>query len=318
MVELAERLRHLDIDEDRAVPLPGGGNTPARHRALLEFGRRDLSLARIAEAHTDALAILAEGARRPSAGALYGVWASDGPHSRVTAARAENGDWRLDGVKQYCSGTTFVTSALVTVHAEGAVLLFDVPVDHPGVRLLPSTWASPALADTATGPVSFDAVTLAAHSLVGGENWYLARPGFWHGAIGPAACWAGGAISLADAACALNRRDPHSRAHMGALQAASWGLHTVLDQAGREIDEDPRDERGEARVRALKVRHLVERWCTEVMDRFGRITGPQLLCFDSHIARQHMALSVYIRQCHGERDLETICPTATGNTPTDS
>ena len=80
----------------------------------------------------------------------------------------------------------------------------------------------------------------------------------------------------------------------------------MLDQAGREIDEDPKDERGEARTRALKLRHLIERWCAEVLDRFGRATGPQLLCFDSQIARQHMALTVYMRQCHGERDLETI------------
>ncbi len=61
-----------------------------------------------------------------------------------------------------------------------------------------------------------------------------------------------------------------------------------------------------ARPRALKVRHLVERWCTEVLDRFGRATGPRLLCFDAQVARQYMALTVYIRQCHAERDLETI------------
>jgi alkylation response protein AidB-like acyl-CoA dehydrogenase len=306
MVELAARLRRLDIDDDVALPLPGLGRTPARHRALLEFGRKDLSLARIVEAHTDALAILAEAAHDPRTGALYGVWASDGPQSRVTATRLANGDWRLDGAKQYCSGASFVTSALVTAHVDETILLFDVPMDHPGVRILPSTWASPALADTATGPIALDGVILAAGATIGGANWYLTRPGFWHGAVGPAACWAGGAISLVDAACALNRLDPHSRAHVGALQAAAWGLNAVLDQAGREIDEDPRDTRGDARTRAFKVRHLIERWCTEIMDRFGRATGPQLLCFDSHIARQHMALTVYIRQCHGERDLEAM------------
>jgi alkylation response protein AidB-like acyl-CoA dehydrogenase len=306
MLELGERIKGWDIDDESALPLPGSGRTPARHRALLELGRKDLSLARIAEAHTDALAILAEGGRIPRAGTLYGVWASDGPQSLVEATRSRSGDWRLDGVKQYCSGAMFATSALVSAHVEDEVLLFDVPVDHPGIRILPSTWATPALADTATAPVSFNRVTLAAHSLIGSANWYLTRPGFWHGAIGPAACWAGGAQSLIDAACALNRRDPHSRAHLGALQAVSWGLTAVLDQAGREIDEDPRDEHGEARTRALKLRHLIERWCAEVLDRFGRATGPQLLCFDSQIARQHMALTVYMRQCHGERDLETI------------
>jgi len=59
-------------------------------------------------------------------------------------------------------------------------------------------------------------------------------------------------------------------------------------------------------VRALKVRHLIERACTEVLDRFGRATGPQLLAYDAHVARQHVALTLYIRQCHAERDLESI------------
>jgi hypothetical protein len=59
-------------------------------------------------------------------------------------------------------------------------------------------------------------------------------------------------------------------------------------------------------VRALKVRHLIEQASMEVLNRFGRATGPQLLAYDAQIARQHMALTLYIRQCHAERDLETI------------
>ena len=306
MLELAQRIRHLDLEAEHEMPLPGAGRTPARHRQLLEMARQDLSLARIAEAHTDALAILAQAGRGARPAALYGVWASDGPQSLITATRRPGGDWHLDGTKQYCGGASFMTAALVTARTGDDVLLFDVPIDSPGVRVLPSTWATPALADTATGPVAFESVSLPAGALVGGANWYLTRPGFWHGAIGPAACWAGGAVSLVDAATALNRRDAHSRAHLGALQAAAWGLHAVLDQAGREIDADPQDAGGDARIRALKTRHLVERWCAEILDRFGRATGPQLLAYDAQVARQHMALAVYIRQCHGERDLETI------------
>ena len=39
--------------------------------------------------------------------------------------------------------------------------------------------------------------------MVGGLHWYLNRPGFWHGAINPAACWAGGALSLIESALKL-------------------------------------------------------------------------------------------------------------------
>jgi alkylation response protein AidB-like acyl-CoA dehydrogenase len=306
LISPGERLQSLGLGFGDTLPLPGSGATAKRHHALMEFGRTDLSLARVAEAHTDALAILAEANATPRDCSLYGVWASDGHGSLVRARPEADGTWRLSGVKQYCTGATFVKSALVTAHHGKDILLFDVDVAARGIRVEPSTWETPALADTATGPVSFDDVWVPGSALLGGPDWYLTRAGFWHGAIGPAACWAGGALSLIDAATLLNRKDAHSRAHVGALQASAWMLSAILNESGREIDADPRDLAGAARVRALKVRHLIERQCTEVLDRFGRATGPQLLAYDAQVARQHMALTLYIRQCHAERDLETI------------
>lgn len=305
MLDLKDRLEGL-TSAGWSIPLPGQGQTPERHRVLAEWGRADLSMARIGEAHTDAVAILAEAQRRPQAAALYGVWASDGPQSRLRAVALKGGEWRLEGTKQYCSGASLVTASLVTAHSEEGLLLFDIAMSQRGLQLQPSTWQSSALADTVTGPMHFDRVIAAPEQVIGAPNWYLQRPGFWHGALGPAACWAGGAMSLADAANALNRRDPHSRAQLGALQAAVWGLAAFLAQAGREIDADPADLRAQARVRALKVRHLIERTCVDVLDRFGRASGPQLLAYDAQVARQYAALTLYIRQCHAERDLETI------------
>jgi hypothetical protein len=208
-------------------------------------------------------------------------------------------------MKQFCSGATLVDAALVTAHDADGVRLFDIPIEYTSVDPQPSSWESPAFADTATTAVKFHAV-VPARCQIGSAGWYLNRPGFWHGSIGPAACWAGGALSLIEAATRLNRRDAHSRAHLGALQATAWGLEAILDKAGREIDADPQDASATARTRGLKVRHLVERACTEVLDRFGRATGPQLLAHDARVVRQHAALALYIRQCHAERDLETI------------
>jgi alkylation response protein AidB-like acyl-CoA dehydrogenase len=304
------------MEDALAVPLPGHGATADRLRSLMEFARRDLSLGRIIEAHTDAVAILAESGRQ-AARKLYGVWASDGPQSRLTATPLTRGGWRIEGVKQYCSGASLVDAALVTAHAENGLVLLDVPMNMPGISLLPSTWVTSALSDTTTGPVSFDAVDLPSEATVGGPNWYLQRAGFWHGALGPAACWAGGARFLIDAATNSNKKDPHSRAHVGALQAIAWGLDALLAQAALEIDADPSDERQQGRVRALKVRHLIERWCMQVMDHFGRATGPLLLAHDTESVRHYSALTLYLRQCHAERDLETIpAPYDVASTPT--
>ncbi len=304
MSDLVARVRRLRSEGALTLPFPGGGATTARHLALMQTGRADLAVARLAEAHTDAIAILAEQGRTPAIDGVYGVWASDGPQSRLAAAGTADG-WSVSGLKQYCSGAGIIDAALVTVHTQEGLLLLEMPLNVPGVTVLESPWVSPAFADTATGPVSFEAVSVPACSVIGGPGWYLDRPGFWHGAIGPAACWAGGAMSLVDAAAASNRKDPHALAQIGALLAMAWGFEAVLVKAGNEIDADAAD-RECAQKRALKVRHLIERWCTEVLDRFGQATGPQLLAHDAFVVRQHAALAVYIRQCHGPRDLAAL------------
>jgi alkylation response protein AidB-like acyl-CoA dehydrogenase len=308
MPTLEDRLTGFAISASSNLPLPGAGHTPERHEALMRWGATDLSFARVAEAHTDALAILAECGHKPRSGALYGVWASDAPPSRVMCERLVSRGWRIEGIKQFCGGAGFVDAALVTAHHADGVFLFDLPIKDARVLVQPSAWASPAFADTATTAVQFRALAVPDHKRLGEAGWYLNRPGFWHGSIGPAACWAGGAQFLIDASARMNRRDPHSRAHVGALQASAWGLNAILEQAGREIDADPKDCSGTARTRGLKVRHLIERACADVLDRFARATGPHLLAYDPNIVRQHQALALYIRQCHGERDLAEIPP----------
>jgi alkylation response protein AidB-like acyl-CoA dehydrogenase len=306
MLSLEERLVGFAESEASRLPLPGAGETPKRLLSLRRWGATDLSFARIAEAHTDALAILSECDRLPRRGALYGVWASDAAPSRVTCERIASDEWRIEGLKQFCSGTALVDAALVTAHHTDGILLFDLPIKHARAIPQPTAWASAAFADTCTAAMRFDSMLISDRYRLGDAGWYLNRPGFWHGSVGPAGCWAGGAQSLIDAAVGLKRRDPHSRAHVGALEAIAWGLHAILEQAGREIDADPQDRSRTARTRGLKVRHLIERACAEVLDRFARATGPHLLAYDAHLIRQHQALTLYIRQCHGERDLAGI------------
>src|ERR1700690_4308907 len=64
------------------LPRPGGGRTRERWAALADLAEEDLSLARLAEGHADALAILAElgaadlGAASAPAESRWGVWAA--------------------------------------------------------------------------------------------------------------------------------------------------------------------------------------------------------------------------------------------------
>ena len=69
------------------LPLPGGGRTGERWAVLAELAGEDLSLARLAEGHADALAILAElGAGAPAPGSRWGRAAHVGD---VVHGRAE-------------------------------------------------------------------------------------------------------------------------------------------------------------------------------------------------------------------------------------
>lgn len=303
---MRQKLEDLAASGRLDLPFPGQGRTADRHAALYELGRVDLSVARLAEGHIDAAAIFAEAGQALTPGLFYGVWASDGTGSRLELSRRSDGSILLKGAKRYCSGASLLDAALITAHEGDDLFLVDVRLKQAGLVFEVGAWASPAFSATATATVNFEDVVIRKSDILGSSQWYLRRPGFWHGALGPAACWAGGAAGLVDAARQLDRLDVHARAQLGALEAAEWGLQALLRQAAAEIDADPKDVGDQSRRRALKVRHLIERLCTDMLDRFGRATGPQLLAFDGLVAQRHAELALYIRQCHGERDLESI------------
>jgi hypothetical protein len=288
---------------DVPLPLPGAGATALRHHLLLETGREDLSLARLGEAHWDAVAILAEAGRTPVQGAIYGVWASEIPGCPL---QFDAGRGIILGSKMFCSGAQLIDRALVTVGAPEPLLFeIDLRAQGPRIRYDDSGWKTTAFADTHTSTAVFDAVPVSSEHLVGDEGWYLRRPGFWHGACGPAACWAGGAVGLVDYARQQPREDPHTLAHLGAMQATAWGLRAFLAAAGDEIDGAPCDA-FRASIRALTLRHLVEQACTDILRRLPRAYGPRPLAMDGCVSRRYQELDVYLRQSHAERDLETL------------
>lgn len=304
MKTLEERLRHLLKTGALALPFPGGGQTAQRHKQLAAIARENVALARMAEAHTDAVAILAEAGRNPHPEALYGVWASEAP--RQTVRLEQMGDrLTLAGEKMFCTGAGIVDRALITVGPES--LLIDVGLrDAPSaISFDCSSWKTAAFAETQTATTAFAHLSICETDIIKTERWYLDRPGFWHGACGPASCWAGGAMGLIDWATGQTRDEPHSLAHLGALKAAGWALDVYLDQAGREIDADPDNYEG-ARARALVLRHRVEQTCSDVLERFGRAYGPRPLAYDTAISQRYQELVLYLRQCHAERDLEAL------------
>jgi alkylation response protein AidB-like acyl-CoA dehydrogenase len=290
------------------LPLPGSGHTVDRFDAFAAWGRTDLVLVRLAEGHADAAAIRTEvtGVGPPKPDERWGVWAA--VPASVTATRVGT-DWLLEGERPWCSGAGVCTHALVTALAPDGARLFAVDVRRPEVTALDGTWPAVGMARSDSRTVRF---AHAPAEPVGEPDAYVARPGFWHGSAGVAACWYGGALGVADAlwqAAQTKSLDPHAMAHLGAVDAAIAAAGALLRDTAAMIDADPAraDPRPSRRLRAT-----VEACAALVLDHVGRALGAKPLCLDAEHAMRVADLTVYLRQSHAERDLETL-----GNSLTD-
>ena len=289
------------IIEAPDLHLPGQGRTHERLRGLTALGRADLVAARLWEGHLDAVAIRAElgddAETRP--GSRWGVWAA-APDS-VRAVPGPSG-WRLTGDRPWCSGAEWCSHALVTAAAPDGVRLFAVANERPSAEPLDGTWPAVGMAGSDSRTVRF---TDAPARPVGGPGSYVDRPGFWHGGIGVAAVWYGGALGVADKlrAAFAKDRSPHAYAHLGAVDVALGTAEDVLAAAATAIDAAPSERRHRL---ALRVRATVEAAATTVLDRVGRALGAGPLCQDGEHARRVADLTVYLRQSHAEDDLEQL------------
>ena len=295
--DFQERVREVCA---RVMPLPGSGDTARRHAILFAIGEEDLSLAKIVEAHFDALAILAETGELPAPGAVYAVWASEIPGQEVRLS----GSRFVSGAKPFCSGGLLIDRALVTVgHPEPLLVELDLRRAPQQIKFDFSPWQVEAFRATQTGAVLFADVPV--ERVVGGAGFYLERPGFWHGACGPTACWAGGAAGLLNFARQSQRDDPHTAAHRAAMESDVWAMRAVLSETGREIDAAPNDMAA-AHIRALRLRHLVEQLAADTLERFARAYGPHPLAMNAAVSRRYAELGLFLRQSHAERDLEAL------------
>ena len=308
-----EQLGHLVRQGLDRLPLPGGGATLARWQALAAVASHDLSLAKLFEGHTDALAVLHElGAPNVAGGegATWGMWAAEAPGHRVEVRIDAGGRATLHGRKAWCSGAATASHGLLTAwrtetDATGPQLV-AVPMRQPGVAVSSEAWAAVGMADSASLDIDFQG---ARAELVGAPGDYLARPGFWQGGAGVAACWYGGTLPLA---AALHRavaeapapaRSPFRLAALGKVDLAMRATGALLREAAVWTDRHPT---ADASAVALRVRQAAEGGARLVLDEVGRALGATPFCRDALFARAAADLPVFIRQSHAERDFAAL------------
>jgi alkylation response protein AidB-like acyl-CoA dehydrogenase len=289
------------------LPKPGSGGTPARFAALADWGARDLSLARLAEGHVDALAILGEAGLAPHPGATYGVWAARA-RAGGTTARLDDDGWHLTGEKPFCSGSTRIDRALVTAECSDGYRLFDVAVTENVVRVHPASWPAVGMADSLSETLDFGGPPIPTDRAVGQPNFYLDRPGFWFGGTGVAACWYGGARGLVEHLLRRTGRDASElvMVELGHAVAHIEVMRRTIERAAQEIDADPADRSGTAMRRALIVRHQVHHGSHQVLAHTAAAGGAGPLCHDAQQARRAADLYVYLAQHHTAHDANLL------------
>ena len=328
------------------LPLPGGGQTLVRWQALATVAAFDLSLAKLYEGHTDALAILAElesdsgkksgqisaqvaepanlehaGGDTDAHCTVWGVWAAESARAKLVCEPAHTGSHsrllKLHGTKTWCSGAACVSHGLLTawgVDGSGPHLV-RVDMNQAGVQVRSGGWRAVGMEGSASVDVTFTGAT--AHA-VGGVGAYLERPGFSHGGAGVAACWYGGALSLGRALqrslqqTPAAQRSPFRLAALGKVDASLHVTANLLREAAHWIDAHPAED---AQIVATRVRLGAEACARHVLDEAGRALGAAAYCQDAAFARAAADLPVYIRQCHGERDFAQLGSWASHEVP---
>lgn len=307
---ISSQLHELSMMGLDRLPLPGCGNTLQRWQTLAVVAEHSLSLVKMYEGHTDALAILAELERPvvPFIGAIWGTWAAESANQRVIIHPSNRAAVKLEGTKCWCSGAQTVSHGLLTAwYADGrGPQLVRVAMHQPGVSVSSAGWMAVGMADSASVDVSFSQAD--AH-LVGSVGDYLARPGFWQGGAGVAACWYGGArvlgVALHGALCELPTaaRGAYRLAALGKIDLALQSTATLLRHTAQWIDDNALADASEV---ALRARLAAEECARQVLDEAGRALGAAAFCRNARFARAAADLPVFIRQSHAERDYSAL------------
>jgi hypothetical protein len=303
------QLRELVAQGLDELPLPASGCTLLRWQALARVGAHDQSLAKLYEGHTDALAILAELGCAPlrPPGSTWGTWAAEAPDGRAELRGMDGVQARLHGAKSWCSGADGVTHGLLTAWLPdgSGPQLAALDMRQRGVAVSASRWHAVGMSRSTSLDLRFEG---AAVDLVGEPGGYLERAGFWHGGTGIAACWYGGAVTLADA---LGRGVGRGEAPATGFRLAALGrtdvclrqTRAVLREAAQWIDAHPG---ADARAIALRARLCAEACATEVLQAVGSALGAGPFCREERFARCAADLPVFIRQSHAERDFAAL------------
>ena len=290
-----------------ACRYPGPATPAERWRKLAALAEHDVVAGRLAEAHTDAVAILGRTGRpAPQPGQLWGVWAAEAPDAVVTAPATTTVTSVLDGTKAWCSGAGLCTHALVTARRDdderGAVR--RRPRSARGACRCPSSWRNAGMRDSDTRSVQF---TDAPAVPVGEPGRIPDRPGLLARCDRRGGLLAGRRAGGGRTAVPRGRRRARSASPtctptpISARSMRRWPPPRPMLSSRRLLGGRRTVRRaGRAELVARRVRAVVEHAVDEAITRTGRALGPGPLALDGRHA-QRVADLTHLRPAEPRR-----------------
>lgn len=305
----AEDIDALRVAGVLAAPVPaalggaGLGTEPGGAEAvltlMLALGRGNLAVARLIEAHVNALRLIvrfgdarAVGAAVADAraGHLFGLWVTDGRRALVADGV------RLSGEKGPCSGAGHCTRALVTAAVGDAVRMGVVALS--GREAVVPVAGMQGMRGAANGVVDLDGVMV--RDWVGVAGDYLVEPDFSCGAWRASAAAAGALAGLVDAVGDGLRRKGQTEAPM---QLARFGEMLTARETARlwatrmaEVAEGVSSSDAEKVATVNLGRGAVERACLDGIRLAQRSMGLGAFVAPNPVERMVRDLGTYLRQ----------------------
>ena len=291
-----------------AAPIPtalgglGAGTEPSGSglilALMLALGRGNLSVARLIEAHVNALLLIMRFGDEPAraaasadaaAGHLFGLWVTDGQRP----LRADG--TRLTGDKGPCSGAGHCTRALVTAETPAGVHMAVIAL--AGSETVSPVTGMQGMRAAANGVVTLDGLVI--RNWIGTPGDYLAEPDFSCGAWRASAASAGALSGLVAALAQSLQRRGQADAPM---QVARFGealvaRDTALLWADRlaAVAEHPGDPA--TQVATVNLGRLaVERACLDTIRLVQRSLGLGAFVAPNSVERIIRDLGTYLRQ----------------------
>jgi alkylation response protein AidB-like acyl-CoA dehydrogenase len=274
---------------------------------LYRIGAGSIALARLYEAHLNAIRLAMRDASEPlrsliaqdvRAGHLFALWVTDG-EKELRYRKAGTGI-RLEGQKSMCSAAGHATRAVVTARdpsGDKRLLVLSLGCGEKVVSLANDLQG---VRSAVTGRVEFADVDHPADVVFGDAAAYLREPDFSTGAWRTSAITAGALSSLIDAArselVSRNRTsDPQQLDRLGRMMIHAkttylW-VHHIAPVAER-ADENP--ERAVATVNLARI--AIEAACLDTIQLVQRSLGLSAFIRINPVERMCRDLATYLRQ----------------------